>query len=154
LGISQDTITKNYIVVFDCNYFENIFCKKCFKIYTNKDYKWCKPCEINNLKKNFTKWTSGNKQIDSFIRERQLKIYYTDITDIAFEWIPYNQFNDVELINKNDLITIYSIYSAVWRNGPLYYDYKGKEEWIRESGKKAVLKYFSQNVIDELLNEV
>src|SRR5581483_1918874 len=113
-GISQDPITKSYIVVFDYNYFENIFCKKCFKIYTDKDYKWCKPCQINNLKKNFTKWTSGNKQIDSFIQRRQLEI---DYNDKLFEWIPYNQFNEVKEICKSDLIT-----TAVWKNGPLYYN--------------------------------
>ena len=147
-GISQDPITKNYIVVFDCNYFEKIFCKKCFKIYTDKNYKWCKPCEINYLKKNFTKWTSGNKKIDSFIQERQLEV---DYYDKVFEWISYNQFNDVKEIGKSYLAIAYS---AVWRDGPLYYDYKDKKEWIRESDKKAILKYFSQNVIDELLNEV
>src|SRR5947209_5626999 len=104
-GISQDPITKNYIVVFDCNYFEKIFCKKCFKIYTDKNYKWCKPCEINNLKMNFTKWTSGNKQIDSFIQERQLKIYYRNK---LFDWIPYDQFNNLKELGKSDLFIAYS----------------------------------------------
>ena len=93
------------------------------------------------------RWTSGNKQIDDFIQKRQFKIH----TDVIFEWIPYNQFNDVELISKNDLITIYS---AVWKNGPLYYDYFNKKEWKRESDKKVILKYFLQNLVDELLNEV
>src|SRR5581483_12010592 len=135
-GISQDPITKSYIVVFDYNYFENIFCKKCFKIYTDKDYKWCKPCQINNLKKNFTKWTSGNKLIDSFIQGRQLEIYYHDE---VFEWIPYNQFNNVKKIGKSYL---FIAYSAVWRNGPLYYDRWFKKGWMRGSYKKVGLKYF------------
>ena len=91
------------------------------------------------------RWTSGNKQIDDFIQKRQLEVYYYDK---VLEWIPYNQFNDVKLISKNDLITIYS---AVWRNGPLYFD---KKEWKRESDKKVILKYFLQNLVDELLNEV
>jgi len=147
-GISQDPITKNYIMVFDYNYFESAYCKQCGNKYTYKRYKWCKQCQINNLKKNFTQCTSGNKQIDSFIQERQLEIYYTDI---VFEWIPYSQFNKVKEICKSDL---FMAYSAVWKNGPLYYDHKDKKEWIRESDKKAVLKYFSSNIIDELLNEV
>ena len=112
-------------------------------------YKWCKPCEINYLKKNFTKWTSGNKQIDDFIQRRQLEINYTDV---LFEWVSYDQFNDIkELGSKSDLITVYS---AVWKNGPLYYDYQNKNEWIRGSYKKVILKYFLQNLVDELLNEV
>ena len=111
-------------------------------------YKWCKPCEINYLKKNFTKWTSRNKQIDDFIQRRQLEINYTDV---IFEWISYDQFSDVKEIGKSDLT---SIYLAVWKNGPLYYDYQNKKEWIRESDKKVILKYFLQNLVDELLSEV
>ena len=148
-GVSQDPNTKNYILVFEYNYFESTYCRQCGKKYTNMVYKWCKPCEINDLKKNFIKWTSGNKQIDDFIQKRQLEINYRD--EEVFEWIPYNQFNDVVLISKNDLITIYS---AVWRNGPLYYDYFNKKEWKRESDKKVILKYFLQNLVDELLSEV
>src|SRR5581483_8133382 len=147
-GISQDPITKNYIMVFEYYYLVSK-CKQCYNKYTNMYYSWCKPCEINNLKKNFTKWTSGNKQIDSFIQERQLEVDYYN--KLVFEWIPYNQFNDVKGLGKSDLT---SIYSAVWRNGPLYYDYHNKKEWKRESYKKVVLKYFLQNLVDELLNEV
>ena len=36
--------------------------------------KWCKPCQTDNLKENFTNWTSGNKKMDNFIQEMQLKI--------------------------------------------------------------------------------
>ncbi|PKB94307.1 hypothetical protein RhiirA5_439096 [Rhizophagus irregularis] len=51
----------------------------------------CKSCLINNLKINFTKWTSENEQIDVFIKKkRQLQIKNYD--NIVFEWIPYNGF--------------------------------------------------------------
>ena len=79
------------------------------------EYKWCEPCEINYLKKNFTKWTSRNKKINDFIQRRQLEINYTDI---LFEWIPYSQFNVIKQIGNGDLITINL---AIWRNGPSYY---------------------------------
>ena len=146
-GISQDPITKNYIMVFEYNYLVSK-CKQCYNKYTNMEYKWCKPCEINNLKKNFTKWTSGNKQIDNFIQRRQLEINYTDV---LFEWISYDQFNVVKEIGKNDL---FMVYSALWNNGPLYYDYHNKMKWTRESDKKVILKHFLRNRINELLNEV
>src|SRR5436305_13721556 len=107
-------------------------CKQCGNKYTYEWRKWCKPCQINNLKKNFTEWTSGNKQIDSFIQERQLEV---DVFDKLFEWIPYNQFNEIKEISQSDLFTVYS---AVWKNGPLFYD----KEWMRESDKKVILKYF------------
>ena len=108
-------------------------------------YKWCKSCQVNSLKKEFTTWTSGNKQIDDFIQKRQLEVdYYNKV----FEWITHNQFNDVKEISKNDVITIYL---AEWKNGPLHYN---NEKWKRESDKKVILKYFLQNLVDELLNEV
>src|SRR5437016_2546512 len=87
---------------------EDEYCEKCGKEYTNiiKKYKWCQPCQINYLKKNFT---SGNEKIDNFIQEMQLKI--DEYSDIIFEWIPYNQFNKIKEIGKG----------AIWKDGPLYY---------------------------------
>jgi len=47
------------------------YCEKCGAYVS---YKWCKPCRIDNLKGNFTNWTSGNEKIDNVIQEMQLKI--------------------------------------------------------------------------------
>ena|ERR1051325_7419235 len=104
----------------------------------------------NYLKKKFTKWTSGNKQIDSFIQEKQLEI--DDYTDIVFEWIPYNQLNGIVEINKGDLATVYS---AIWNDGPLHYHFVSKE-YTRKPDKKVALKciHNSQNNYNEFLNEV
>ena len=79
----------------------------------------------------------------------QLKINGPD--DIIFEWIPYNQFDDIEEINKDDFTTIYL---ATWKDGPLYYDYYN--EYIRKSDKKVALKclHNSQNITNEFLDEV
>ena len=81
-------------------------CERCGEKYTDDFYKWCKPCLINYLKKNFTNWTSGNEKIDDFIQEMQLKIdkYY----DKVFEWILYNQFSNIKEIGKDDFTTLYS----------------------------------------------
>ena len=47
------------------------------------------------------------------------------------------------------------VYSALWKSGPLYYGYHDKKEWMRKwPDKKVILKYFLQNIINELLNEV
>src|SRR4051812_48374908 len=53
-------------------------------------YDWRK----SHIIQNFTNWTSGNEIIDKFIREKQIKI--NKPLDIVFEWIPYNQFNDIK----------------------------------------------------------
>ena len=70
--------------------------------------------------------------------------------DIVFEWIPYNQFNDIKEISKGDLVTIYSV---IWKDGPLYYK---KKHWTRVPNKKVTLEYLSnsQNDIIWFLKEV
>ncbi len=140
-GITQDPVTKDYIIVLQDGY-----CEKCGKKFTDIDYKWCKSCLINDLK-NFT---SGNEKIDNLVQEMQLKINKPN--DIVFEWIPYNQLNDIKEIGKNDFVTIYS---AIW-NGPLVYD-ESKYEYTRNKYKKIALKYLaynSQNILNEFLNKV
>ncbi|GBC39066.2 kinase-like domain-containing protein [Rhizophagus irregularis DAOM 181602=DAOM 197198] len=140
-GISQNPDTKNYIIVLN-----NSYCKECGEIYTNVWGKWCKPCGINNLKQNFTNWTSGNKKIDEFIQEMQLLI--ESYNDIIVEWIPYNQFNNVKKIGKDGFDI------AIWKNGSLKYNYE-KLKYEREPNKEVTLKCLnnSQNVISNLLNE-
>jgi hypothetical protein len=121
--------------------------------YTNIMYKWCKPCQINCLEKNFKIWTSGNKKIDDFIRKIQLKI--DNLWDIIFEWIPYSQFNKVKKIGKSSRGDKIAICSAIWKNGPLYYNYNSNE-LSRSNSKKVALKYLynSQSATNEFLKEV
>ena len=71
--------------------------------------------------------------------------------DIIFEWIPYNQFDNIEEISRGDYATVYL---AIWKDGPLYYD--GCNYMIRKSNKKVALKclYNSQNISNEFLDEV
>ncbi|GBB99965.1 hypothetical protein RclHR1_00370006 [Rhizophagus clarus] len=144
IGISQHPDTKDYIIVQD------YFCKKCGNKYIHIYYKWCEPCQISNLKQKFANWTSGNKEIDNYVQEMQLKIESYD--DIIVEWIPYNQFNNIKEIGKHDS----SIqYMAIWMNGPLQYE-KNKQEYERLFNKEVSLKCLvnSQDIISELLNEV
>ena len=132
-GISQDPDTKDYIMVLQDGCCEK-FCKKC-----------------GLIGRNLTNWTSGNEKIDNLIQEMQLKI--SSQNDIIFEWIPYNQLDSIEEINKGDFATVYS---TVWKDGPLHYN-NYKEEYSRKSDKIVALKFLhnSQNIINELLiNEV
>src|SRR5437763_2913440 len=103
-------------------------CKKCGGEYTNVHWNWCKTCQTDNLKGNFTNWTSGNEKID-FIQEMQLKIDEHD--DIVFEWIPYNQFSDIKEIGGGGFATVYS---AIWKNGRLHYNSSSKEYTRYTSG--------------------
>ena len=70
--------------------------------------------------------------------------------DIIFEWVPYNQFGNIDEISKGDLATVYS---AIWNDGSLHYGYN---EYTRQPNKEVVLRciHNSQNIINEFLNEV
>jgi hypothetical protein len=100
-------------------------------------------------------YISKNKKIDDFIQEMQLKMNY--YSAIVFEWVPYNQLDEIKEIVKNSSITVYS---AIWKDGPLYCDsqpYYGKNysNYTRNSYKKVALKYYnSQNSVDFLINKV
>ncbi|POG69182.1 hypothetical protein GLOIN_2v192254 [Rhizophagus irregularis DAOM 181602=DAOM 197198] len=93
---------------------------------------------------------SGNEKIDDFILERQLKISNYD--DIVLEWIPYNQFNEIKETGKNNLI---KVYSATWKDGPLYKKNR-QSNYTRNSNKEVALKclHNSQVFIDSLINKV
>ena len=76
----------------------------------------------------------------------QLKIKYYD--NIVFEWIPYEQFNNIHIkaTNKNELSIIYT---AIWRNTPHYDNVEKK--WKRDSD---IVILNSQNTVDRCLNKV
>ena len=127
----------------------NNYCIICESKYADKN-KWCNSCQINYLKQNFTNWTSGNEKIDNLIQEMQLKINSYD--DIIFEWIPYNQFNDIKEIGNDGFA---KIYSAIWKDGPLQYN-RHEKKYTRKQDERFALKclYNSQNFTGEFLNKV
>ena len=134
--------------IFQHIFLYEIYCKNCCNEYINV-YKWCKPCLINDLK---TKNASGNEKINNFIQEMQLEIDSYD--DIIFEWIPYNQFSGIKEIGRGGFATVYS---AIWKNGPLTYMF-GTNKYIEKYSPNfnVALKclHNSQNITDEFLDEV
>ncbi|GES91814.1 kinase-like domain-containing protein [Rhizophagus clarus] len=147
-GITQNPDSKDYVIVLENyhkEYFE-IYCEMCLEDYTDIKYKWCKPCQVYNLRKNFTNW-SGNEKIDEFIQEMQLKI--NNPNDMVFEWIPHNQFKVIKKVGKGGFATVNL---AKWKNGPLHYD----GEWKRGPYKKVALKILnkSQDMTDEFIKEI
>jgi hypothetical protein len=143
-GISQDPSTLCYIMVI-----QNEFCRNCGETYAIPQCKWCVPCQRNYLEKDLANWNSGNENIDKSFQEMQLRISNPD--DIVFEWVPYNQFDDIEEISSGEFT---KIYSATWKDGPLNYD---NYEWKRLQNKKIELRCLcnSQNITKEfILDEV
>ncbi|GES91839.1 kinase-like domain-containing protein [Rhizophagus clarus] len=149
-GISQTQFLNNYFLVLNDKYLE-LFCKLCGERYLNR-YKWCKLCQLKELIRELNKRKSGNKKIDTMMLEMLLKI--DSCYDTVFEWIPYNQFYDIEEIDKGGFATVYS---AKWKKGPLLFDWSETKKYARPYPNITVaLKrlYNSQSITNKFLNEV
>jgi hypothetical protein len=142
-GISQNPKTKDYIIVIRDGY-----CVKCDKEYINTKYKWCKSCQINYFKNNFTSWTSGNNKIDDLIQRTQLKV--SNHNDTIIEWIPYDQFSNIKEIGEVDFA---KVYSAMWKDGPLNYDIN-KMKLNRIPDRNVSLKCLQIINVNEFLTKV
>src|SRR5215213_6723099 len=78
----------------------------------NTGYAWCNKCDPGKFLKGKT---SGNPEIDKLIHELQLK---TEDYVNNLEWIPYDRFQDIELIGVDGFA---NISSATWLDGkPIY----------------------------------
>ncbi|UZO16675.1 uncharacterized protein OCT59_008055 [Rhizophagus irregularis] len=148
-GISQHVTTKEYIIVLENKYCDR-YCKICGNVYIDIDYGWCKECKVIN----YTNW-NGNEKVDNLIRDiRSEAVEYFDEVKISevFEWIPYNNFDDIREIGKGGFA---SVYSAIWKDGPLFHKRK-KDKLSRAPDKKVALKCLcnSQFLTDEFLNKV
>jgi hypothetical protein len=140
-GISQNPNTKDYIIILQDEYNEK---------YENIEDEWCKLYKMNYFKVNFTIWKCDEEIIDDFIQKMELKINKS--SDLRFEWIPYNQFTNIKEVGKGQFTTVYS---AIWKNGPLHYDFKNMKG-TRESNKNVTIKCLenSQYTIDKFLDKV
>src|ERR1051325_10579455 len=71
---------------------------KCYKYYgLCKECKQpkgsCYWCRICHFQRNFKNWTSGNDDVDKFIRKAQLKAEYQCE---VLEWIEHDRFENIE----------------------------------------------------------
>ncbi|UZN99810.1 uncharacterized protein OCT59_001076 [Rhizophagus irregularis] len=143
-GISQNPDTKDYIMVLHNEYFKK-YCKICCS--TKIEHKWCNSCHINLIRKNFINGNSGNKEVDNYIQEMQLSV--SNSCTIVFEWIPYDRFDNINKIGEDNICVVYS---AIWKDGPLHYEYT--TGWTREPNKKVALKCLQNATNEFFLNEV
>jgi hypothetical protein len=97
------------------------------------------------FKRKFQNLTNGNEKIDNLIQEMQLKINFYD--DIIFEWISYGQFSDIKKIDESGVYLV-----AIWKDGPLYYNFSKKNYTRSQQNKNVCLKqiYNSQDIINEV----
>ncbi|GET65646.1 kinase-like domain-containing protein [Rhizophagus irregularis DAOM 181602=DAOM 197198] len=139
----------------------------CFDCKRPKTGDLCRKCISELLQPN---WTSGNKYIDKFIQEAQLK---ANNSYEIIEWIPFNRLRNIEYLAHGGFSTIYK---AIWLDGyinygvkrhrnPLNYeDHKiAKEKDVKsplnkneKEGIRVALKSLknSSNISDYFLNEL
>ncbi|CAG8494980.1 16630_t:CDS:2 [Acaulospora morrowiae] len=106
---------------------------------------------IKRLESEFSNWTSGNKEIDVFIRKNQLKaLLHTEV----IEWIPYNRFQRVKYLTEGGFG---KVYTATWIDGYIAYWDFSDEKWTREDNNETYcLKILdnSSNNIKKFLQEI
>lgn len=96
----------------------SIFLRLCIPICFNCEqllsgYDWCQNCAREYFNENLSKFTSDHEIIDKIINDTQSK---TKNSLDYIEWIPYDEFENINQIGKGKFGTVYS---AVWKNGPL-----------------------------------
>ncbi|CAG8588022.1 10179_t:CDS:2 [Dentiscutata heterogama] len=74
-------------------------------------FQYCENCICYYLQQSYSNWTSGNKEIDDAIQNAQKN---TSRPDHVIEWVPFEDFEMVQYLNKGGYA---SIYKAEWRKG-------------------------------------
>src|SRR5256885_6718155 len=85
-----------------------------------KCYPWCKECVPSCI---IEGWTSGNSEIDHFIKDTIYNAKYNrTYTSILFlEWVPFDRFEDIKEIGEGGFA---KVYSAKWIDGRSNYERK------------------------------
>src|SRR5437763_3007938 len=121
-------------------------------------YPWCKECVPSCL---IEGWTSGNSEIDNFIKDtiyNAENCYNRDTGKyhpLFLEWVPFDRFEDIKQIGKGGFA---KVYSAKWIDGKAKYIKQENGSWkkLDPLPMKVALKKLngSQNMSAEYLNEV
>ncbi|CAG8652353.1 8657_t:CDS:2, partial [Ambispora leptoticha] len=125
--------------------------KKCFDCGNFRtNFAWCHSCETTWFKENYSKWTTGDLQLDSIIKKSQAE---ADISGDYFEYIPFDKF---ELVEFHKAGTFSEIYSAIWLEGPKWDWNEDIQAWSRGGPIKVALKKLknSQNLSEQFLEKL
>ena len=100
-------------------------------------------------------WSSGNSEIDEFIKDTIYNAKEDDGYPLFLEWVPFDRFEDIKQIGEGGFA---KVYSAKWIDGQAIYDKQDDGSWKKSKPKRidVALKKLngSQNMSTEYLNEV
>src|SRR5581483_11729129 len=83
--------------------------------YKPKDKKfWCKECVPSCL----IEWSSGNSDIDEFIKHTIYDANYLVGYPLFLEWVSFDRFEDIKQIGEGGFA---KVYSTEWIDGPANY---------------------------------
>ncbi|GBC06265.1 hypothetical protein RclHR1_06720001 [Rhizophagus clarus] len=121
-------------------------CKICKQPNTRRY--WCQSIH-SHLKQNFKSWTSGNNEVDKFIRETQLK---AKNWGQILEWIEYDKFEDIKYLAKGGFGTTYK---AIWKDDP-FWEKNYMDQEYNKGETKVALKclHISQDISAEFFKEL
>jgi len=109
---------------------------------------WCKECDPYKIVEG---WTSGNPDIDKFIKDTMYKPEGNEF----LEWVPSDRFTNIKEVGEGGFA---KVYSATWIDGKARYRKQNDGSWKKQEPepKKVALKRLngSQNMSDKYLNEV
>jgi serine/threonine protein kinase len=131
---------------------KSLFSKLKLKIRHKHRYPWCKECVPSCI---IEGWTSGNSEIDNFIKDTiyNAKFYYS--YPLFLEWVPFDRFEDIKQIGEGGFA---KVYSAKWIDGRSKYSNQDNGSWkkLEPEPINVALKRLngSQNMSAEYLNEV
>ena len=123
-------------------------CSYCDKPFTEN--LWCKECDPCGI---IEGWTSGNPDIDKFIKDTMYNARYHNYK-CFLEWVSFDRFTDMKQIGEGGFA---KVYSATWTDGKANYKYDyGSWKKLDPKPMKVALKSLngSQNISPEYLNEV
>ncbi|GBB91377.1 hypothetical protein RclHR1_18610003 [Rhizophagus clarus] len=84
-------------------------CSKCGG--TRTAIGWCRPCDTAKLKAQFKNWTSGNEELDQFLRETQLN---ANTPFDYMRWINFDSFSDIKFEAQGGFGSVCSAKSSAW----------------------------------------
>ncbi|CAG8754367.1 10552_t:CDS:2 [Dentiscutata erythropus] len=83
---------------------------------------WCRSCNATRFEQDFNTWTSGNNEIDEFIKYTQIHALNNVY---VLEWYPWEMFSDITKIEKGGSATVFRAQGKVGRI----------REWDQQSNK-------------------